>query len=121
MSGKKNPYGSQYRTVLKSGNIKFVEANSRQSESLFETMTRGRVYALVGGKDLIKVVYFDNQNKHVKEINVTHKHANMNPHVHHGYYHNENDNAKGATGLLPKEKKMLEKVRKIWYDYLGRR
>ena len=40
ISDKGNHYGSQYRTVLKSGNIKFVEANDRHSESLFETQTK---------------------------------------------------------------------------------
>lgn len=128
MSDKGHRYGSQFHAVidtngkpLVSGNIKFIESNSRDSESLFETMTRGRVYALVGGKDILKIVYFDNENKHVKEVNFGHKHANMDPHMHHGYYHNEKDGTKGATGFLPKERKMIERVQKVWYDYLGRR
>lgn len=74
IKGKK--YGSQFHAVkdskgkpLVSGNIKFIQANSRDSESLMETMTKGRVYALTGGEDLLKIVYFDKENKHVKEIN----------------------------------------------------
>ena len=59
ISEKGNSYGSQYHTVLKSGNIKFVEANDRHSESLFETQTKGRVYATVGGNDLLKIIYYD--------------------------------------------------------------
>ena len=43
LSDKGNNYGSQYTTILKSGNIKFVSKNSRDSETLMETMTRGRV------------------------------------------------------------------------------
>ena len=58
ISDKGNSYGSQYHTVLKSGNIKFVEANDRHSESLFETQTKGRVYATVGGNDLLKIIYY---------------------------------------------------------------
>lgn len=45
----------------------------------------------------------------------------MDPHVHHGYYHNEDDGLKKATGLSPKEKKMEDRVKKVWYDYLSRR
>lgn len=123
-----NKYGSQFHSIidtngkpLVSGNIKFIESNSRDSESLFETMTKGRVYALVGGNDLLKIVYFDNDGKHKKEINFGHKHADMDPHVHHGYFHKEWDGPKGATRLNPKENKMVERVKKVWYDYLGRR
>ena len=128
VSNKGRPYGSQFHPVLDrngkplvDGNIKFIESNSRKSESLFETMTHGRVYAVTGGKDLIKIVYFDNDNKHTKEINFGHMHAGMDPHTHHGYYHNENDGIKGATGLSTKEKAMVERVKKVWYDHIGGR
>lgn len=116
MSDKENPYGSQYHTVLKSGNIKFVEANDRHSESLFETQTKGRVYVTVGGNDLLKITYYDQQNKRAKQIDLNHVHKGMKPHIHHGYNHNENDNAKGASNLTTKEKKMVERVKQIWYN-----
>lgn len=61
------------------------------------------------------------ENKHVKEINFGHKHAGLDPHVHHGYFHNENDGKKGATRLTKEEKKMVESVKKVWHDYLSRR
>lgn len=128
ISDKGRTYGSQFHPVLDrngkplvEGNIKFIESNSRKSESLFETMTRGRIYAVAGGKDLIKIVYFDNNNKHTKEINLGHRHAGMDPHTHHGYYHNEDDGIKGATGLSTKEKAMVERVKKVWYDHIGGR
>lgn len=128
ISDRGNEYGSQFHSImdvngkpLVSGNIKFIESNSRNSESLFETMTKGRVYAVVGGNDLLKIVYFDKENKHVKEINFGHKHAELDLHVHHGYYHNERDGEKGATKLNVEEKKMVARAKKIWYDYLGRR
>lgn len=128
ISDRGNEYGSQFHSImdvngkpLVSGNIKFIESNSRNSESLFETMTKGRVYAVVGGNDLLKIVYFDKENKHVKEINFGHRHAELDPHVHHGYYHNERDREKGATKLNVEEKKMVARAKKIWYDYLGRR
>ena len=114
-------YGTQYHTVLESGNIKFVEKNDRHSESLLETMTNGRVYVIVGGDDTLQVVYFDTKNKRRKTIDLSHEHNGENPHVHHGYYHNENDGPKGATNLTPKEKRMVARINKLWYDYNSKR
>lgn len=120
LSKNGNKYGSQFHAIidtngkpLVSGNIKFIESNSRNSESLFETMTKGRVYAVVGGNDLLKIVYFDKENKHTKEINFGHKHAELDPHVHHGYFHNERDGKKGATQLNAEEQKMVERANKV--------
>lgn len=116
ISDKRKKYGSQYNTVLTSGNINFVEANDRHSESLFETKTNGRVYVEVGGKDLLRIIYYDRNNKRVKQIDLNHAHKGMNPHTHHGYNHNENDGAKGASNLTTEEKKMVERVKQIWYN-----
>lgn len=116
ISDKRKKYGSQYSTVLTSGNINFVEANDRHSESLFETKTNGRVYVEVGGKDLLRIIYYDRSNKRVKQIDLNHVHKGMNPHTHHGYNHNENDGAKGASNLTTEEKKMVERVKQIWYN-----
>lgn len=116
ISDKRKKYGSQYNTVLTSGNINFVEANDRHSESLFETKTNGRVYVEVGGKDLLRIIYYDRNNKRVKQIDLNHTHKGMNPHTHHGYNHNENDGAKGASNLTTEEKKMVERVKQIWYN-----
>lgn len=113
----KNRYGSQYHTILTSGNIKFVRKNMRTSETLKETMTKGRVYVTVGGQDLLQVIYFDKNNKRNKTIDLSHPHKGAMPHTHHGYEHNENDSKKGAAKLTVKERKMVEKVNKIWYDY----
>ena len=121
MSEKGNPYGSQYHALFESGNIKFVEKNDRHSESLLETMTKGRVYVLVGGDDTLQVVYFDTKNERRKTIDLSHDHNGENPHVHHGYYHNENDGPKGATKLTPKEKRMVARINKLWYDYKSKR
>ena len=118
---QKNKYGTQYKTLYQSGNIKFVKKNDRNSESLFETMTRGRVYVTVGGNDLLQIMYYDNENKRTKTIDLTHFHKGTKLHTHHGYEHNENDSIKGAANLTPEEKKMVERVRKLWYNHIGRR
>ena len=121
ISEKGNKYGTQYKMLLKVGNIKFVKQNDRQNgEPLLETMTRGRVYVTVGGQDLLKIIYFDNANKHTKEINLDHPHKGMKPHVHHGYYHYENDGPKGGTNLTPEEKRMVDRVTKIWQNHIGK-
>ncbi len=117
ISNKNNKYGSQYHTVLTRSNIKFVVKNDRHSESLLETMTKGRVYVRVGGNDILQITYFDKNNKRSKTIDFNHKHNNLQPHVHHGYEHNEFDGVNGATRLTPKEQKMVDSIRKIWYDY----
>ncbi len=121
VSDKGNAYGSQYHTVLKSGNIKFVTKNSRDSETLMETMTSGRVYVTVGGDELKSIVYMDKDNKRVKTIDLDHKHKDTQPHTHHGYFHNENDSAKGYANLSTEEKKMVERVENIWYNRHSKR
>jgi thiamine phosphate synthase YjbQ (UPF0047 family) len=121
------PYGSQYHSVLTSGNVKFVVKNSKDSETLMETMTRGRVYATVGDTGKIQsIVYFDNDNKRTKQIDLQHVHVGkvsgekMRPHVHHGYNHNENDGRNGAAHLTTDEKKMVDRVLSTWEQYKKR-
>ena len=109
-----NAYGSQYHALLTVGNIKFVSKNGRDSETLMETMTRGRVYAHVEGDDLKSIVYFDNENKRSKQIDVDHSHNGERPHTHHGYNHNEDDSAKGAARLTPDEQAMVDRIVGIW-------
>lgn len=117
-----NRYGSHYHSLLTAGNIKFVTKNSRDSETLMETMTRGRVYAHVEGDEIKSIVYFDNENKRAKQIDLTHPHRPYfnGEHTHHGYFHNENDSKKGAANLTTDEKKMVERLSRIWEDYLSK-
>jgi hypothetical protein len=85
-----------------------------------ETMTKGRIYVTLDYLDEPKFIsYYDTQNKRAKQIDLDpdRPHAGMTPHTHHGYMHNENDGKKGATNLTVKERKMVERVRKIWYDW----
>ena len=121
VSDKGNKYGSQYHTLFTDGNIKFVEKNSRQSETLMETMTTGRVYVYVGGDDLLSITYFDTENKRIKTIDLQKPHDGVLPHTHHGYEHNENDSEKGYAKLTTEEKAMVDRVRRLWQDYLEKR
>lgn len=122
LSDKGKKYGSEYTTLHESGNIKFVQYNDANSaKTPQETMTRGRVYVTVNGEDkLTSITYYDNANKRRKQIDLEKTHRGMKPHTHHGYNHNENDSQKGAAKLTAEERKMVERVRKIWYNDLGK-
>lgn len=117
-----NRYGSQYHSVMTVGNVKFIEKNSRQSEPIMETMTKGRVYAVVGGDDLKAIVYFDQNGKRAKQIDVDSPHRPYfsGTHTHHGYFHNEGDSRKGAARPTTEERAMVERLKKIWDDKNGK-
>lgn len=112
ISNSGNPYNSQYRTVLKDGNIKFVEKREGATESLLETMTKGRVYVELNSKGRLGAIhYYDSENRRTKTIDLDHSHKARQPHVHGGYYHFEY-----LGGLSEKEKIMVDRVKRIWKD-----
>lgn len=116
ISGKGKKYGSQYKSLLTVGNVKFIKKTNRQSEPLMETMTKGRVYAIVGKDGPTDITYFDSDGKRTKTIHLDHPHKELKPHTHHGYFHSENDSDKGAARLTSKEKALVEMVNRAWYD-----
>lgn len=114
-----NAYGTQYHAIMTSGNIKFVEKNTKDSETLMETMTRGRVYVEISNGEPYRIVYFDKENKRNKQIDLKHSHGKggdkiKGAHTHHGYLHNEDDSVKGAARLTAEEKAMVERVISLW-------
>lgn len=112
-SGRK--YGTEFTTLLKEGNIKFVKYNeANNAKDPLETMTRGRVYATVNDHNEINSInYYDSGGKRVKSINLLHNHTSITgEHTHLGYYHKEN----GTRKLTSKEKKIVELVKKAWYS-----
>ena len=117
ISVKGKRYGTEYTTLYKSGNIKFVKYNdTKSSKSPMETMTKGRVYVTVNNKnELTAITYYNNDGKRTKQIDLNKTHNGIIPHTHHGYEHNENDSKKGATKLSTEERKMVDRINKIWY------
>lgn len=118
-------YGTDYEARLTSGNIKFVEKTRSDSETIMETMTRGRVYVTVGANDTLQsVFYFDTEGRRAKLIDLRHVHTvrkrgqrvKLIPHVHHGYEHDKN----ATTRLTDRERRLVARVTWIWEDYLGR-
>lgn len=118
ISDKGKKYGTEYKALLADGNIKFVRyKDSGSAKAPQETMTKGRVYVTVNSADVpVSITYYDQNGKRTKTIDLTHFHANMKPHTHHGYEHNEFDGKKGAANLTSEERKMVERVLKIWYN-----
>ena len=115
-SGK--PYGTEYATVYQSGNIKFVIKNDGANASPMETMTEGRIYVTVdkNTNNLKYIDFYDKSNKRFKQIDLEHFHPvdgkKERPHVHMGYFHNEN----GDYILSAEDKKIVDKINKIWYN-----
>lgn len=115
-----NAYGSQYRTLMKSGNVLFIQKRSPQSETVMETMTSGRVYAIVDGRGRVKsVVYFDRENKRSKQIDLDDRHGG-DAHAHRGYLHNEYAVSGKPTRLTDEERSMVDRVLSDWQNHLGR-
>lgn len=118
MSDSKKPYGTEYKTIFEDGNVKFVTRNEGAANVPIETMTRGRVYVSVNSQNKLKSIsYYDSSGKRTKQIDLDHNHKGMDIHTHHGYNHNENDGPKGAAKLTPEEKKIVDRVKELWYNH----
>ncbi len=112
-SGKK--YGTEFSTLLEEGNIKFVKYNgANNAKDPLETMTKGRVYVTINDKNEINSInYYGADGKRARSINLLHNHEEIKgEHTHVGYYHKE----KGTRHLTTQEKKLVEIVKKTWYN-----
>ncbi len=118
ISDKGKKYGTEFSTLLKISNIKFVKYNDSESaKTPMETRTKGRIYVTVNSQNELKTItYYDNDGKRNKSIDLTHEHNGKRPHVHKGYEHSES----GTSGLSPKEREMVDFVYKAWYNKRGK-
>ncbi len=71
----------------------------------------GRVYIQVGGKELLRIIFFDESNKRNKTIEKDKRTGEW--HTHYGYEHAEYSEIKHQP-LTEADKKTLEKVNHIW-------
>lgn len=120
--GKDHKYGDEYTTVLQVRNIKFVKINEGSTTAPMETRTNGRVYVTVADDDHIKSIsYYDKSGKRKKQIDLDHPHpVNGKPskqHTHLGYNHNEN----GDRLPSKREQRMIDRVNRIWYNYVNQK
>ena len=115
-SDKGLPYGSEYQTIASFSNVKFIRHKNGAPTPPLETMTKGRVYAVLSDKNNISfIVYYDRANKKNKVIDLGKPHKGLQPHTHHGYLHNELDGAKGAANPTTEERKLIDRIQKFWY------
>ena len=93
-------YGTEYKSLLTYGNIKFVVNLDNSASAPMETMTNNRVYVTLSPEGNPKFIsYYDKENKRRKQIDLDKPHKGVLPHTHHGYEHNENDSSKGFSHL----------------------
>lgn len=118
LSSQGNKYGSQYKSLFEIDDIKFVRKKTRQSETLMETMTPGRIYAVIKGDKVGAIITFDESLKRNKVIEVDRR-ANR-WHVHRGYEHSEYGEAVHEN-VEGEDKKLLDKVLKEWDNYKRKR
>lgn len=122
-NGKNQKYGDEYTTILQHRNIKFIVVNEGATNSPLETKTKGRVYVTINKKTNKPhyITYYDYEGKRKKSIDleVSHKINGewTKPHTHLGYEHNDNGKPRKISN---KELKMIEKVNKIWNEYINR-
>lgn len=117
MSDNGKPYGTEYKSLLTSGNNKFVIKKDGSATAPMETMTRNRVYVTLSPKGEPKYIsYYDRENKRKKQIDLDKPHRGVLPHTHHGYEHNENDSSKGYGNLTDKEKAMVSRINGVWKE-----
>ncbi len=115
----KNSYGTEFKSLLKVGNIKFVKSTTgNNAKDPLETRTKGRVYATINGEGKINAInYYDPSGKRYKSINLLHSHAEINgEHTHIGYYHKEG----GTRHLTDDEKELVAFVKRVWYKRRGK-
>lgn len=115
LNGKWHNYGNEYHSVLEVDNIKFVKANNGSATAPTETMTKGRVYVTVNNKDELKyITYMNKNNRRLKQIDLSEHIINgklVDYHKHKGYNHQGKPKELNQT-----EKRMVERVIKIWYN-----
>lgn len=110
-------YGTEYKSLLTSGNVKFVVRLDNSASAPMETMTRNRVYVTLSPQGEPKTIsYYDGDNKRKKQIDLDKPHRGVLPHTHHGYNHSENDGTKGYGNLTTKERAMVERIYRIWEE-----
>lgn len=114
--GKK--YGTEYKTLHSKGKVKYITPTSGSANAPMETRSKGRIYATVNKHGNIKAIsFYDRNNKRSRQIDLRGtphrvKGKAILPHVHKGYLHNE----KGDRDLTRKERKIVDRIKKTWYN-----
>lgn len=116
ISKRGKPYGTEHYTVYQYENIKFIKNAENNSKVPMETMTQGRIYAIINKRNEVhSISFYDENNKRYKQIDVRGtphdvKGKKMIPHTHYGYEHDEG----GTKAPNIEERQMVARVLKIW-------
>ncbi len=121
--GKK--YGSEFKTVLQVGDIKFVKNKLGSTTPPAETRAgSGRIYVTLTKKNEPKHITFYGKNgQRLKQIDLFGPAHTVNgkkvptPHTHLGYLHLEGGTRERMTAA---ETKIVEKVLRIWENNKGK-
>lgn len=124
VSEKGRKYGTEYKTVLQAGRIKFVKQIDDRPQGKkklkpqsvtapMDTRTKGRIYVTVNEHDQLTFITFYKQGKRKAQIDLTKPHNDLGvPHIHKGYIHDENGTRKSNL----QEKRLVEKVQNLWHN-----
>lgn len=121
ISDKGRKYGTEYSTLLRSGNIKFIKYDLKKSAtSPYETRPNNhRIYVTINNKNEPKyITMYKNDGRRLAQVDISGRAHYQDgkkyetPHIHVGYEHQ----GSYVRGLNFWEKGLLSKIRTIWYN-----
>lgn len=110
-NGVPTMYGSEFKTLLVDGNIKFVTVRNPDEavRTPKETRTPGRIYVVISEKGKVQsITKYDGKGKKGVQIDIWHSHGGLTPHAH------DYDNHSTARPLTQEEKLLLSYALQKW-------
>ena len=104
-------YGSEFKTLLVDGNIKFVTVRNPNEavRTPKESRTPRRIYVVISEKGKVQsITKYDDKGKKAVQIDIWHSHGGLIPHVH------DYDNHSTARPLTQEEKLLLSYALQKW-------
>ena len=109
--GTPTMYGSEFKTLLVDGNVKFVTTRNPEESvrTPKETRSPGRVYVVISEKGKVQsITKYDDNGKKAVQIDIWHSHGGLSPHVH------DYDDHTTARPPTQDEKFLLQYALKKW-------
>ena len=111
--GVPTTYGSEFKTLMVDGNVKFI-TTSNPKESVRtpkETRSPGRVYVTINENGNVQcITKYDHEGIKAVQIDFRHMHKGLTPHVH------EYDDHSKARPLTQHEELLLKYALKKWSE-----
>ena len=111
--GTPTVYGSEFKTLLVDGNIKFVTTRNPNDSvrTPKETRTPRRIYVVISEKGKVQsITKYDDKGKKSVQIDIWHPHGGLTPHAH------DYDDHTKARPLTQEEDILLKYVVKKWSE-----